>query len=182
MPPCVLAPSGHKQSLPVCNEAHRPVGWARKQARVRRRCCGAGGAGGGGREEGGARLVQHALTLLWTPRWRRRWSRTTRRWTRWRRKLGWRRQRTSMAFPITSYRVTIISPGHHVLEFWRTRLIAPRVPAHAMASGKTKRPVPPKDAAPAGGAAAAKKVRPRARRPRRAARSWACSARPSSSA
>ena len=99
MPPCVLAPSGHKQSLPVCSEAHRPEGWARKQARVRRRCCGAGGAGGGGREEGGARLVQHALTLLWTPRWRRRWSRTTRRWTRWRRKLRWRRQRTSMALP-----------------------------------------------------------------------------------
>ena len=67
MPPCVLAPSGHKHSLPVCSEAHRPVGWARKQARVRRRCCGAGGAGGGGREQGGAWLVQHALTLLWTP-------------------------------------------------------------------------------------------------------------------
>ena len=55
MPPCVLAPSGHKQSLPVCSEAHRPVGWARKQARVRRRCCGARGAGGGGREEAGRR-------------------------------------------------------------------------------------------------------------------------------
>jgi len=116
MPPCVLAQNGHKQSLPVCSEAHRPVGWARKQARVRRRCCDAGGAGGGGREEGGARLVQHALTLLWTPRWRRRWSRTTRRWTRWRRKLRWRRQRTSMAFPITSYRVTI----SHVLSLSET--------------------------------------------------------------
>ena len=50
----MLAPSGHKHSLPVCSEAHRPAGWARKQARVRRRCCGAGGAGGCGREEGGS--------------------------------------------------------------------------------------------------------------------------------
>ena len=64
MPPCVLAPSGHKQSLPVCSEAHRPVGWARKQARVRRRCCGAGGAGGGGREEGRRRTARAARANL----------------------------------------------------------------------------------------------------------------------
>ena len=78
------------------------MGWARKQARVRRRCCGAGGAGGGGREKAARSRAARAHLILWTPRWRRRWSLTTRRWTRWLRRSRRRRQRTSMAFPFTS--------------------------------------------------------------------------------
>jgi hypothetical protein len=91
---------------PIGLRRHRPL--ASGRAQIRRATRPTGPPHRRGREviervawrpQGGARLVQHALTLLWTPRWRRRWSRTTRRWTRWRRKLRWRRQRTSMALP-----------------------------------------------------------------------------------
>ena len=99
MPPCVLAPSGHKQSLPVCNEAHRSVGWARKQARVRRRCCGAGGAGSGGREGG---TVSCSTYLTLDPSLAEEMKPDDPEVDALAAQVRWRRQRTCMAFPTTS--------------------------------------------------------------------------------
>ena len=100
MPPCVLAPSGHKQSLPVCSEAHRPVGWARKQARVRRRCCGAGGAGGGGREKAARSRAARAYFTL-DPSLAEEMEPDDPEVDALAAQVRWIRQRTRMAFPTT---------------------------------------------------------------------------------